>query len=317
MKLLVLTPESVVGGVDALSPGAVLSGAARAPASTPMLRPFLDERGFRCCISAGAHAAASCGGGAAALAGRVADLARAVGAGAVLVHREAALVGPPLIEWLLTRALRRPDRSSISTTRCGCPTRRRPTARCCRACSRRRAKRTSRWRAAAPVIAGNRYIADYARRFNPRVDGHPDSRRHRPVPPAAAANPTCRCSAGSGRTRRCSIFARSCPRCSGLRARRRFVVRVVGAELDAPGVPSRTCRGRWRARSPTSSRSTSGSIRSSKMRGRSAKSGLQGDPVHGVRRSGGRIARRRDDGDDPRRRQRLSRAATKTSGWRG
>ncbi|MCU1276882.1 MAG: group 1 glycosyl transferase, partial [bacterium] len=94
MKLLVLAP----------CPGSAASTrfrleqffpALRAAGIEPILRPFLDEQGFATIYRRGAPLS-KLGAAVRAVGGRIADLVRAFDVGAVLVHREAALVGPPI-----------------------------------------------------------------------------------------------------------------------------------------------------------------------------------------------------------------------------
>src|SRR5262249_54900239 len=79
--------------------------APRARGIEPTLRPFLDEAAFAVLYSRG-HAVNKLWGALRAVAGRLSDLVQR--ADAVLIQREAALVGPPLFEWLLGRVRRRP-----------------------------------------------------------------------------------------------------------------------------------------------------------------------------------------------------------------
>src|SRR4051812_2812557 len=77
--------------------------ALRAAGIEPVVRPFLDEDGFRILYRRGGTAA-KLRAAANAITGRIADLVRAPRARAVLIPREAALIGPPLVEWLVARA---------------------------------------------------------------------------------------------------------------------------------------------------------------------------------------------------------------------
>src|SRR5262245_61831617 len=78
--------------------------ALREAAIEPTLRPFVDEAGFKTLYTRGG-AVQKLHAGHRALLGRLTDLVRATRADAVLIHREAALIGPPIIEWLITRGL--------------------------------------------------------------------------------------------------------------------------------------------------------------------------------------------------------------------
>src|SRR5919199_4710277 len=71
------------------------------------VRPFLDSRLFSTLYRRDALARNALGLASAALR-RAADPLRARGADVLLVQREAMLFGPPVVEWLATRAARRP-----------------------------------------------------------------------------------------------------------------------------------------------------------------------------------------------------------------
>jgi glycosyltransferase involved in cell wall biosynthesis len=91
--------------------------------------------------------------------------------------------------------------------------------------------------AAARVIAGNPFVAEYARRYNARTDVVPtvvDTDQFRPAPATARATPVL----GWIGTHSSLQYLRAIvPALQRLAARRRFVLRVVGATLDdAPGV---------------------------------------------------------------------------------
>jgi glycosyltransferase involved in cell wall biosynthesis len=209
--------------------------ALRAAGIEPILRPFLDEEGFAILYRRGApldklRAAAQ------ALAGRAADLVRASGAAAVLIHREAALVGPPVIEWLLTRLERRPiifDLDDAVWVPYASPTYGATLSRLLKAPG----KTHFTLGAARHVIAGNPYIADYARGYNRRVDVVPtvvDTEQFRPVPSAARPEPVL----GWIGTHSSLQYLRAIvPALRRLAARRRFRLRVVGGTLDAPDLP--------------------------------------------------------------------------------
>lgn len=131
------------------------------------LRPFLDAHGFQILYQRGgapqkALAAAH------ALGGRIADLCRATRADAVLIQREAALVGPPFIEWAIASAIRRPvifDLDDAVWVPYASPTYGAWLSRLLKAPGKTRYTLTH----AAEVIAGNPHVAQYARGFNDRV----------------------------------------------------------------------------------------------------------------------------------------------------
>jgi glycosyltransferase involved in cell wall biosynthesis len=208
--------------------------ALRAAGIEPLLRPFLDENAFQLLYRRDAtlrKAALALE----ALAGRVADLMRSTRARAVLIHREAALVGPPLIEWLLARVVRRPivfDLDDAVWVPYASPTYGALLSRLLKAPG----KTHFTLAAAARVIAGNAYIADYARRYNSRIDVIPtvvDTDAFHPAPRLPYDVPVL----GWVGTHSSLQYLRAIvPALQKLAARRRFLLRVVGAELEAPGV---------------------------------------------------------------------------------
>jgi glycosyltransferase involved in cell wall biosynthesis len=207
--------------------------ALRAAGIEPELRPFLDEEGFRILYRSG-HALGKAAAAARALAGRVIDLARAAGAAAVLIHREAALVGPPLVEWLLARALDRPlvfDLDDAVWVPYASPTYGAMLSRLFKAPE----KTFFTLGAARRVIAGNPYLAGEARRFNPEVAVIPtvvDTAQFHPAPPHNRVPVL-----GWIGTHSTAQYLRAIlPSLQKLAARRRFVLRVVGARIEAPGV---------------------------------------------------------------------------------
>ena len=203
----------------------------------PILRPFLDERGFRVLYRRG-EKLEKLAAAARALGGRLSDLARSVRADAVLVHREAALVGPPLMEWALARAFHRPllfDLDDAVWVPYASPTYGALLSRLLKAPE----KTLFTLSAASAVIAGNGFIADFARRFNQRVDVVPtvvDTDRFRPAPPA---NPVP--VLGWIGTSSSSQYLRAVvPALQRLAQKRKFVVRLIGGSVDMPGVPVET-----------------------------------------------------------------------------
>ncbi len=231
MKLLVLTPNpsssaSTRFRLELFFP------ALRQAGVEPVLRPFLDEAGFAALYRPGAPLT-KLESAARALAGRVTDLMRAVGSKAVLIHREAALVGPPIIEWLIARALGRAvifDLDDAIWVPYESPTYGALLSRLLKA----PAKVHFTLGAAARIIAGNPYVADYARRFNARTDIIPtvvDTDEFRPAPHARREVPVL----GWIGTHSSLQYLRTLiPALTRVAAQRRFVLKVVGAKLDAP-----------------------------------------------------------------------------------
>jgi glycosyltransferase involved in cell wall biosynthesis len=234
--LLVLAPAPTVAASTRFRL-AQFFPALRAAGVEPQLRPFLDEAGFGLLYRPGAPLA-KLAAAARALAGRLADLVRAARADAVLVHREAALVGPPLVEWILARGLGRPllfDLDDAVWVPYASPTYGTLLSRLLKAPQ----KTDFTLAAARRIIAGNRHLADYARRFNAKVDVIPtvvDTDAFRPAPPASRSRavPVL----GWIGTHSSSQYLRAIvPALARLARRRRFVLRVVGGAVDdAPGL---------------------------------------------------------------------------------
>jgi len=202
----------------------------------PVLRPFLDERALTVLYRRGA-ALAKMHSAAQALVGRIADLVRSVRASVVLIHREAALVGPPLFEWLLARVIDRPivyDLDDAVWVPYVSPTYGSLLSRLLKAPR----KTNFNLRTAARVIAGSRYIADYARQLNAHVDVIPtvvDTDVFVPRADEQRSGPPVLGWIGTHST--LQYLRAIVPALRTLAERRRFVVRVSGGTLDAPGVP--------------------------------------------------------------------------------
>jgi glycosyltransferase involved in cell wall biosynthesis len=232
-RLLVLTPNPIAAA-STRSRLAQFFPQLRAAGIEPVLRPFLDDVSFGVLYRRGALVRKLRAAGA-ALAGRAADLVRAVGADAVLIHREAALVGPPVVEWLLARIERCPivfDLDDAIWVPYASPTYGARLSRLLKSPD----KIHFTLAAARHIIAGNPYIADYARGYNRRVDVIPtviDTEQFHPAP-AERKVPVL----GWIGTHSSLQYLRAIvPALTRLAARRAFVLRVVGGTLDAPGLP--------------------------------------------------------------------------------
>jgi glycosyltransferase involved in cell wall biosynthesis len=207
----------------------------RAAGVDPVLRPFLDEPGFDVLYRPGRHGTKAVAA-ARAVVGRVSDLVRAVRSDGVLVHREAALVGPPVIEWAVARVLGRPllfDVDDAVWVPYASPTYGQALSRLLKAPG----KAHFTLSAARLVICGNAHLAEYARRFNRNVTVVPtvvDTAVFRPAP---APNPI-PVLGWIGTHSSVQYLRAVVPALRRLAARRRFVLRVVGADLDAPDVPT-------------------------------------------------------------------------------
>lgn len=106
MKLLCIAPYPVEGASARLR---VLQyfPQLRASGIEPTYRPFMDSAFFRSFYTPGRAPRKALKLLGSALK-RLGDVARAGNHDAVLVHREAMLFGPPIVEWLIARAVRKP-----------------------------------------------------------------------------------------------------------------------------------------------------------------------------------------------------------------
>jgi glycosyltransferase involved in cell wall biosynthesis len=234
MRLLVLTPNPTSAASTRFRIEQFFPALQRAGIE-PILRPFLCESGFAALYRKGARAQKALAA-TRAVTGRIADLVRSLGVDGVLIHREAALVGPPVIEWLFSGPLRRPfifDLDDAVWVPYVSPTYGARLSRILKAPDKTHFTLT----AAARVIAGNPYIADYARRYNARTEVIPtvvDTEQFRPMPRPGNDVPVL----GWIGTHSSLQYLRAIvPALERLYARRRFVLKVVGAVLDAPTLP--------------------------------------------------------------------------------
>jgi glycosyltransferase involved in cell wall biosynthesis len=231
-RLLVLAPNPVSAASTRFRL-AQFFPALEAAGITPTLRPFLDDEGFGMLYQRG-HRGQKLLAAARALAGRIGDLLRATRADAVLVHREAALVGPPLFEWLAASGLRRPilfDLDDPVWVPYASPTYGALLSRLLKAPS----KALFTLKAAAHIIAGNPFIADFARTLNQRVTVIPtvvDTEEFRPAP-AENAVPVL---GWIGTPSSVQYLALLGPALRRLAQKHAFVVRIIGGTWAAEGV---------------------------------------------------------------------------------
>jgi len=199
-----------------------------------VVRPFLDDEGFRVLYSRGApwrklRAAAL------AVVRRLGDLVRAQNADAVLVHREAALVGPPILEWAIARAIGRPilfDLDDAIWVPYASPTYGAFLSRLFKSPG----KTHFTLGAAAAVICGNPYVRDYAARYNARVALIPTVVDTDVFCPRPAHNPV-PVLGWIGTHSTVQYLRAIVPALRRLGRDRRFVLRVVGGELpDTSGL---------------------------------------------------------------------------------
>jgi glycosyltransferase involved in cell wall biosynthesis len=199
--------------------------------------PFLSSRLFRHFYSEGRVVEKSFGLAAAALK-RLGDVVRAGRYQAVFVAREAMLFGPPLIEWLIRRVVRRPlvfDLDDAVFVPYISPTYGRLATwlKC-------QWKSTPILEMAAHVVAGNQYLADFARRYNENVTVvptvvDPDKFAAAAREPAADGRLVVGWIGSHSTARQLELIA---PALQQVARRRSFVFRVVGAgqPVHIPGV---------------------------------------------------------------------------------
>lgn len=170
--------------------------------------------------------------------GRVADVVRARRFDVVCVSREAMLFGPPVIEWLISKVARCPmvfdfdDAIFVSYVS--------PTYGRFASWLKRPSKSSRILAMSDHIIAGNEYLASYARRHNRRVTVLPtvvDTELFAQAGKDACApgNPVIGWIGSHSTAQYLDLIA---PALERLARRRRFVFRVIGAgrEVNIPGV---------------------------------------------------------------------------------
>ena len=191
--------------------------------------PYLDDRAFAILYRPG-HTVTKVFGVARGALRRMTDIRRARRFDLVVIHRESAPIGPPLVE----RALRRMsipyvyDFDDAIFLRAIHPSNRAWAWL-------RRPNVTETTRGAKHVIAGNEYLAQWARRLNERVTVLPtpvDTDRHRPAEAHARGGAPVIGWVGSSTT---APYLRIIDEpLRRLAERHEFVVRVIGGEYDHP-----------------------------------------------------------------------------------
>ncbi|HEY8460756.1 MAG TPA: glycosyltransferase family 4 protein [Blastocatellia bacterium] len=205
------------------------------------IAPFISGELFRDLYRRGRIASKIAGIARSAL-GRVADVMRAKRADVVCVSREAMLIGPPAIEWLISKVVRRPmvfdfdDAIFVSYIS--------PTYGRLASLLRCHWKSSRILAMSAHVLAGNEYLASYARKHNRRVTVLPtvvDTKLFAAAgalrrPRVDSAAPPVIGWIGTHST--AQYLDLIAPALRRLARRRRFVFRVIGAGRDAhmPGV---------------------------------------------------------------------------------
>jgi len=200
-------------------------------------RPFLDSRFFSRFYEPG-HALSKALHLTGFMLRRCADMQRAYTHDAVLIHKGAAIAGPPLFETLITKVLKKPiifdfdDAIHVLNTSAA----NRRAARLLKCPGK--AERNLRMSAA--VIAGNEYLADFAGQLNSNVTVIPtvvDSKICRPRTTLEShADPVVLGWIGTHTT--AAYLATITPALQELARRFNIVVRIVGAgaEISMPGV---------------------------------------------------------------------------------
>ena len=200
-----------------------------------VLRPFLDDSGFDLLYRPG-HTLTKVQVAARALANRVLDLVRAVDADAVLVHREAALIGPPVWEWIASRILRRPlifDLDDAVWVPYVSPTYGALLSRLVKMPGK------TDWtlKAATEVIAGNPYVARYSGRFCPRITVIPTVVDTTVFTPSSSVN-SVPVLGWIGTHSSAPYLKQVIPALRQLAQRYSFKLKLVGGEADTSGIPT-------------------------------------------------------------------------------
>lgn len=130
-------------------------------------RPLLDEKLEKALYRSGGRLGPKAFGITKALAKRTRDLIDGLNADVIYILREASLVGPPVIEWVLSKAGRRPVIFDVDDPIWkGYSS---PTYGPLATLLKMPKKADTIFRLATHVVAGNDYVADYARKLNPNV----------------------------------------------------------------------------------------------------------------------------------------------------
>ena len=234
--LLALTPAPVTAAATRFR---VQQFAAplRAAGVDLVVRPFLDDDGFAILYRRGAPRR-KLAIAARALGGRLGDLVAATGHGAdaVLVHREAALVGPAALEWAIARLLGRPlifDLDDPVWVPYVSPTYGALLSRL----MKMPGKTNTTLRVATQVIAGNPHVAAYASRFAARVDVIPTVVDTALFKPADASNPV-PVIGWIGSHSSAPFLKQVVPALRRLAREQSFLLRLVGGAVDTAGAPT-------------------------------------------------------------------------------
>jgi glycosyltransferase involved in cell wall biosynthesis len=200
----------------------------------PVLRPFLDEAGFDVLYRRGSLEKKA-RAGATAILGRVADLYRAAKADGVLVHREAALVGPPLFE----RAFKQLgpmllDIDDAIWVPYASPTYGRRLSQLLKAPG----KIEFSLAAADHVIVGNDFLRGYVSERNQNLTVIPTVVDTDVFRPLARVNRTVPVLGWIGTHSTVQYLEAITPALQELAKRRPFVLRVIGGHYQAEGVPT-------------------------------------------------------------------------------
>lgn len=172
----------------------------------------------------------------AALGRRLEDLVTASRCDLVVIQREAALVGPPVIEWALTRAVGVPlvfDFDDAIWEPYVSPTYGRWLPRLVKMPQ----KTNYTVRVARQVIVGNEHLAAYARRHNANVTVVPTVVDTDVFEPRVKSNPV-PVIGWIGTHSTAAYLLRLAPALQRLARTHAFVLRVVGADVVLPGVPT-------------------------------------------------------------------------------